>query len=388
MHNFDLLVPCHLMFGKDRINELPKVMSQFGKKVLLTYGGGSIKRTGLYDKVKELLKDYEVFELSGIEPNPKISSVRAGVKICKEQNIDVILAVGGGSVIDCSKNISAGWGYDGDPWELVLDCSKVSKTLPIVTVLTLSATGSEFDNSAVISNPETNEKMPLFGFGTLDPKVSICDPTYTFTVPANQTAAGAADIMSHTFESYLVKDGNELSDSMCEGMLRTVIKYAPIAIKEPDNYEARAQLMMVSSFGCNGLLAIGRTPSPWVCHGIEHEISAFTDITHGYGLAIITPHWMRYSLNEDTKERFAQYGVRVFGLDKNAPAMENAKKAIDLTADFFKSIGLPSTLSELGVTSEHFEEMADHVLANWMPLDTAIVKIDKAAILEILNNSL
>ena len=146
--------------------------------------------------------------------------------------------------------------------------------------------------------------------------------------------------------------------------------------------------MMVSSFGCNGLLAIGRTPSPWVCHGIEHEISAFTDITHGYGLAIITPHWMRYSLNEDTKERFAQYGVRVFGLDKNAPAMENAKKAIDLTADFFKSIGLPSTLSELGVTSEHFEEMADHVLANWMPLDTAIVKIDKAAILEILNNSL
>lgn len=388
MQNFDLHVPCHLVFGKNRIEELPKIISKFGKKVLLTYGGGSIKRMGLYDKVKSLLADCEIFELSGISPNPKISSVRAGVDICKRENIDVILAVGGGSVIDASKNISAGFGYDGDPWDLVLDPSKISKVLPIVTVLTLSATGSEFDNSAVISNPETNEKLPLFGPGKLDPAYSICDPQYTYTVPANQTAAGAADIMSHTFEQYIVMEGNEMSDSMCEAVLRTVMKYTPIAIADGNNYEARANLMMVSSFGCNGLLAMGRTPSPWVCHGIEHEISAFTDITHGYGLAIITPHWMRYSLNEKTAPRFAQYGVRVFGLDPNTPIMELANKAIDETAKFFKSIGLPETLSELGVGPEHFEEMADHLAKFWAPLDSAIRPVDREGVLEILNNSL
>lgn len=388
MHSFDLHVPCHLIFGKDRIEELPGIISKFGKKVLLTYGGGSIKRSGLYDKVKELLKDCQIFELADIAPNPKIASVRAGVEICKKENIDVILAVGGGSVIDASKNISAGFGYDGDPWDLVLDASKIDKVLPIVTVLTLAATGSEFDNSAVISNPETNEKLPLFGPGKLDPSYSTCDPQYTYSVPKHQTAAGAADIMSHTFEQYLVKDGNELSDSMCEAVLRTVIKYAPKAIADGNDYEARANLMYVSSFGCNGLLAMGRSPSPWVCHGIEHEISAFTDITHGYGLAIITPHWMRYSLTSDTAARFAQYGVRVFGLQDHGDTMALANQAIDETAKFFKSIGLPSKLSDLGVGPEHFEEMASHVMKFWMPLDTAIRPLDKAAVLEILNNSL
>lgn len=388
MQDFDLYVPTHIVFGKDRISGLKDAVAPYGKNVLLTYGGGSIKRIGLYDKVIEQLKDFNVFELSGIEPNPKITSVREGVRICKDQKIDVVLAVGGGSVIDASKNICCGAYYEGDPWDLVLDCSKVKKALPLITVLTLSATGSEYDCSAVISNSETNEKLPLFGTGILEPKVSFCDPQYTFSVPRSQTIAGAADIMSHTFETYLVKEGNVLSDAMCEGMLKTVIKYTKIAIEDPDNYEARAQLMMVSSFGCNGLLAIGRTPSPWVCHGIEHEISAYTDITHGYGLAIITPHWMSYSLTEDTVDRFAQYGINVFDIDKNLDKMEIAKLAIAKTSEFFKSIGLPQTLSELGVTSEHFEDMADHMLSHWMPVETAIRPIDKAAIIKILNDSL
>lgn len=386
MQPFDLYLPTHLIFGKGRISELPEILRPYGKKILLTYGGGSIKKIGLYDKIKALLPDFEILELSGIAPNPKISSIRAGVEICRKHKPDLVLAVGGGSVLDASKHICAGAFYPGDPWDLVMDPAKTGKSLPLVTVLTLAATGSEYDNSAVISNPETNEKMPFYGEA---PRASICDPEYTYTVSAGQTAAGAADIMSHTFEQYLVKEGNILSDAMCEGVLRTVVKNAPIAILDPYDYEARAQLMMASSFGCNGLLCMGRTPSPWVCHGIEHEISAYTDITHGAGLAIITPHWMDYSLTTDTAERFAAYGEHVYKLPRRTNRMEGAKAAIIKTSEFFRTLGLPSRLSDLGVGPEHFEDMADHVLANWFgDFQTAIRPVDKAGILEILNASL
>ncbi|HBC69862.1 MAG: iron-containing alcohol dehydrogenase [Duodenibacillus sp.] len=387
MEAFNLYLPTQLIFGKDRLGELKDKIAPYGKKVLLTYGGGSIKKIGLYDKVLEQLEGCEVFELAGIEPNPKIESVRKGVEICKKEGIDFIVAVGGGSVIDATKNIAAGAFYDGDPWDLVLDSSKIGRTVPFFVVLTLAATGSEYDGAGVISNPETNEKLFL-GAPNLFPVASFCDPTLTFTVPAWHTAAGAADIMSHTFEQYLVAEGNTVTDGLCEAMLRTVIENAPKAIANPSDYNARSELMLASSFGCCGLLAIGRTPSPWPCHGIEHEISAFTDITHGAGLAIITPRWMRYSLTEQTAPRFAQYGVRVWGLDPKAPAMETARKAIEKTAEFFVSIGIPAHLSDLGVTNEHFEEMADHLLSHWWPLTGAIRPIDKAGVLEILNASL
>ena len=259
MFNFDLYLPTRLVFGKGRIDELPDLTRSYGSKILLTYGGGSIKRSGIYDKIKSLYKGAEIFELSGIEPNPKITSIRKGVEIAKKEKVDFILAVGGGSVLDASKNIAAGAFYDGDPWDLVLDSSKIGKTLPLFSVLTLSATGSEYDNSGVITNEDTHEKLPIFG--NLWPVASICDPTYTFSVPASQTAAGAADIMSHTFESYIVNQGNTLTDGICEAMLRTVIKNAPKAIEEPENYDARAELMMASSFGCCGLLNIGRESS-------------------------------------------------------------------------------------------------------------------------------
>ncbi|SKA68856.1 hypothetical protein SAMN02745213_02104 [Succinivibrio dextrinosolvens DSM 3072] len=387
MFNFDLYLPTRLVFGKGRIDELPDLTRSYGSKILLTYGGGSIKRSGIYDKIKELYKGAEIFELSGIEPNPKITSIRKGVEIAKKEKVDFILAVGGGSVLDASKNIAAGAFYDGDPWDLVLDSSKIGRTLPLFSVLTLSATGSEYDNSGVISNEDTHEKMPIFG--NLWPVASICDPTYTFSVPANQTAAGAADIMSHTFESYIVNQGNTLTDGICEAMLRTVIKNAPIAISEPENYEARAELMMASSFGCCGLLNIGREGSPWVCHGLEHELSAFYDITHGVGLAILTPVWMRYSLNEKTAPRFANYGVNVFGLDPKADVMTNASKAIDLTAEFFKKIGLPSKLSEIGIDGTHFEEMADHVRKIWFgDFKDAIRPLEREDLINILKGSL
>ena len=387
MFNFDLYLPTRLVFGKGRIDELPDLTRSYGSKILLTYGGGSIKRSGIYDKIKELYKGAEIFELSGIEPNPKITSIRKGVEIAKKEKVDFILAVGGGSVLDASKNIAAGAFYDGDPWDLVLDSSKIGRTLPLFSVLTLSATGSEYDNSGVISNEDTHEKMPIFG--NLWPVASICDPTYTFSVPANQTAAGAADIMSHTFESYIVNQGNTLTDGICEAMLRTVIKNAPKAIEEPENYDARAELMMASSFGCCGLLNIGRESSPWVCHGLEHELSAFYDITHGVGLAILTPVWMRYSLNEKTAPRFANYGVNVFGLNPKDDVMTNAGKAIDLTAEFFKKIGLPSKLSEIGIDDTHFEEMADHVRKIWFgDFKDAIRPLEREDLINILKGCL
>ncbi len=387
MHPFELYLPTRLIFGKDSIKRLPDVLSGH-TNILLTYGGGSIKRSGIYDKVKALLSDKHICELSGIAPNPKVQSARDGVRIARENHVDAILAVGGGSVLDLSKLISAAISYEGDPWELVLDPSKITKTpVPLFDVLTLTATGSEYDNSGVISNPDTDEKMPIFG--NLNPVASILDPTYTFTVNAWQTASGTADIMSHTFEQYLVAEGTTLTDGLCEAMLRTCIKNAPIAIKHPDDYDARAELMQAASFGCCGILADGMTPSPWVCHGIEHEISAFHDITHGAGLAVITPHWMRFSLTPKTAERFKQYGVNVWGLDKDGDPMEVGAQAIDKTAEFFKSIGLPSKLSEMGVTDEHFGQMADHVLKIWFgDFKTAIRPLGREDIIGILKASL
>ena len=387
MNAFSLFLPTRLVFGKGRVKELDVLTQGYGTRVLLVAGSGSARRSGLIDQVKAALPGREIFELDGVVPNPRIDSVRAGVRVCKDKKIDFILAVGGGSVIDCSKAIAAGAVSELDAWELVVDSSKIKKALPLFTVLTLSATGSEYDNSAVISNLETNEKLG-FASDLLAPVASICDPTLTFSVPANQTAAGVADIMSHTFEQYMVIDGNPVSDGICETILRTCIEYAPKAIANPEDEDARAALMLASSFGCNGLLALDRTPSPWPCHGIEHEISAWHDITHGVGLAIITPHWMRYSLNDKTLARFVQYGIKVWGLDPKGDPMTIANKAIDMTADFFASIGIPRRLSEVGVTDEHFEAMAEHVGKCWWSLAGALRPIDKAGVVEILKASL
>ncbi len=387
MQAYDYRVPTRLISGKGAVEKLPEIIKGFGKKVLLAYGGGSVKRIGLYDQVKALLSDYEVFELSGIEPNPKIESVRKGAEICRKEGIDFIIALGGGSVIDAVKAISASAAYEGDAWDVVQNAGLITKVIPFFTVLTLAATGSEYDSAAVISNTATNEKLFL-GHPDLFPVASVLDATYTFSVPANQTAAGAADILSHTFEQYFVTEGSIITDSMCEGMLKTVIECTPRALENPQDYDARAQLMTASSLGCCGILALGRGISVWPCHGIEHEISAFHDITHGVGLAIIIPHWMRYSLNETTAPRFAQYGVNVFGLDRSAPAMETAKKAIELTEQFFRRIGIPAKLSEVGVTDEHFEEMADHLISHWWSLEGAFAPIDRDGILSILRASL
>ncbi|MDD3412779.1 MAG: iron-containing alcohol dehydrogenase [Lachnospiraceae bacterium] len=360
MNNFKYCIPTDIRFGKDQVECLPEELIKYGKKVLLVYGGGSIKKSGLYDKVKALLKDYEVFELSGIEPNPKITSVRKGVEICRENEIDMILSVGGGSCIDASKNIACGAYYNADPWDLVVDGRKITKALPIIVVLTICATGSEMNNNAVISNEETNEKLAIAN-DVVYPKLSICDPTYLYTLPAKQTAAGTADIMSHVIEQYFqINDGAYLTDRLSESVLKTCIKYCPIALREPNNYEARSNLMWASTIGLNHLLTVGKGGA-WSCHPMEHELSAYYDITHGVGLAIVTPAWMRYILCDKTVDRFAMYAANVWGITDSDRYIA-ARKGIDQTEHFFKECKIQGTLKEVGINSDKFEKTAEEAV--------------------------
>ena len=387
MQNFDYMTPTRLIFGKEAIEKLPAVMNALGKRVLLTYGGGSIKKLGLYDKVISMLTDYEIFELPGIQPNPKYDpSVLEGVRICKEKQVDVILAVGGGSVLDCSKAIAAGACYEGDPWDLITYKVKAKAALPIVDILTLAATGSEYDCGGVISRTETNDKI-----GYMDPLLfpvcSILDPQYTFTVSKKQTAAGCADAMNHTIEQYFAADTTLLNDGFCESMLKSLMVNTRKCLENPEDYTARAEMMLCCTYGCNGILSLGNSHSGWPCHGIEHALSAYYDITHGEGLAIITPRWMRHILNERTIDRFVKYGVNVFGIDPSLPKQEIAEKAIDETYRFFESINIPMHLREVGIDDSRIDEMAHHIAVN-EGLDKAYAPLTEEDIRQILIQSL
>lgn len=356
MNRFDFCVPTDIRFGEGQVECLATEIGKYGKKVLLVYGGGSIKRIGLYDKIYEVLKDFEIYELPGIEPNPKLTSVRKGAKLCKDHQIDVVLAVGGGSSIDASKHIACAAFYDGDPWDLVRNKSLATKALPIFTVLTICATGSEMNPGAVISNEDTKEKLEI-SLPMLYPTLSVCDPTYLYSLPPIQTAAGTADIISHIFEQYFQpNDGAYITDRLSEAALKTCFRYGPIAMKEPENYEARSNLMWTSSIGLNHLFTVGKGGA-WSVHPIEHELSAYYDITHGVGLAILTPQWMRYVLSDKTVARFAMYARNVWDIDV-ADDYEAARAGIDRTEQFFAELGLPKTLTEIGIDDSQFEQMA------------------------------
>lgn len=362
MQDFIFSNKTKIYFGKNQLHNLSEEIKRFGKKVLLVYGGGSIKRIGLYDKViNELNKaDAQIFELSGVEPNPRHTTVNKGAAICKKENIDVLLAVGGGSTIDCTKAIAAAAKYDGDDcWDLITHKAEVSETLPIVSVLTLSATGSEMDGGCVISNVETNEKYGYFAIDN-NPDVSFLDPTNTYTVNSYQTASGSADIMSHIFDvAYFSKqDEMDMLIRIQEEVLKTVVKYAPIAIESPDDYDARANLMWASSWALNGFLFDGLSQET-VCHKMEHELSAFYDITHGHGLAILTPRWLSYILDEATAPRIKRFGVNVLGVDNSLNETDGAKEAIkQLEKFFFEELKLQSKLSDLGIGEKNFALMA------------------------------
>lgn len=386
MQNFYYNIPTKVYFGKGQIENLGAAMKAVSESVLLVYGGGSIKKNGLYDKViAQLAKNgIRYCELSGVEPNPRIESVREGVRICRENELKAVLAVGGGSTIDCAKIIASGCCYDGDPWDQVVDNSKITEALPVAAVLTLAATGSEMDGFAVISDLSKNEKWGS-GNELTKPVFSIMDPEYTYTVPPRQTAAGTADIMSHTFENYFTSEkGAYLQARFCEGVLKTCIRYAPEAMEKPDSYEARANLMWASSMAINGICSYGENTA-WAVHPMEHELSAFYDITHGVGLAILTPYWMEYVLNDETMWRFVEYGKNVWGITDGTDE-EIARAAIEKTKEFFASLGLPSKLSEIGIDDEHFDIMAEKAAAGG--LEYGFIPLYKDDVIKIFRNAL
>lgn len=387
MRNFVFSTPTTILFGKGQLEKLGKEIKKYGSRVLLVYGGGSIKKTGLYDKLTGILTENGIFfqELSGVQPNPRVSSVRAGAALCREHQLDFVLAVGGGSIIDCSKVIAAAVFYEGDPWDFCLRKAAISKALPLGTILTLAATGSEMNNGAVISNEETEEKLPVM-HPALTPRFSILDPENTFSVPKNQTAAGTADIYSHVLEQYFGSERSAfVTDRVAEGILATCIAYGPVAVAQPDNYEARANLMWAGTLGLNGLLNRGKTPGDWATHMIEHEVSAIYDLTHGVGLAIITPHWMEHVLAQDNVDLFACYARNVWKVEADSD-WAAAKAGIEKTREFFISLGIPAKLEQVGIDGSRLEEMAEKAV-RFGPLGD-LKKLNKEDVQAILTAAL
>lgn len=355
--NFIYQNPTKLIFGKEKIKSLAKEVGKYGKKVLIVYGGGSIKRNGLYDQIKEELKDFEIFELGGVEPNPRVSTARKAIEVIRENNIDFILAVGGGSTIDCTKLISAGVFYEGDAWDIVINKYTPKKALPFGVILTLAATGSEMNSGSVITNIETGEKLG-WGSPLVYPKFSILDPVYTFTVPRNQTVNGIVDMMSHLLEQYFNREHNPLIDRFIEGAMKTIMEYAPVALEKPNDYEARSVLMLSATIALNHSLDIG-VISDWGTHRIEHAVSAIYDIPHGEGLAIIMPNWILHILPSDVA-RVKDFAVNIMGVEiENKTDEEIAKEGALALQAFWKEIGAPTKLSEVGVKEESLGEIAD-----------------------------
>jgi hypothetical protein len=385
MLDFDYIVPTKIFFGKGKVKIIPEEIRKYSDRILFVYGQGSIKRMGLYEEVVKILHDNLFFfkELSGVQPNPQIKNVRRGIDICRENNLGFILAVGGGSVIDCAKAIAAGFYYQQDPWDFFMKKAEIDKALPLGTVLTLSATGSEMNGFAVISNEQTKDKLPA-GSDLLRPAFSVLDPAYTFSVNPLQTAAGIVDIFAHVMEQYFsLEEGAFLQDRMAEAIFKTCIEYGPKAMIRPTDYEARANIMWASSLALNGLLACGKT-GDWATHYIEHAVSAMYDVTHGVGLAVLAPYWMEYVLDDARLPKFAAYARCVWGIEGGSD-LDAAKKGIAATRQFFTDMGMPVHLRQVMVEEKSLEQMAKKAtlfgkIGSFRELDTAdVLAILKAA---------
>ncbi|MEG1254308.1 iron-containing alcohol dehydrogenase [Clostridium sp.] len=384
MLNFTLHNPTKLVFGENTVSTVGShVKKNKVKKVLFLYGKGSIMKNGVYDTVITSLKEnnIEFIELSGVKPNPVLSKVQEGIEIVRANDIDGILAVGGGSVIDSAKAISAGACCEGNVWEFFEGKGMVAKALPIFTVLTLSATGSEMNSGGVITNEEEGKKWS-FGSPLLYPTVSILDPTVQSTLPANQTANGAIDAISHVFEAYFGgTKSTDMSDELSEGIIRTVITHTRELLKDSSNYASRSEVAFAATLALNGLNGVGRK-GDWSSHLIEHSLSVFNDIAHGSGLAIIMPAWMKYVYKEDVA-KFAKLASRVFNVNEGTEE-QRALKGIETLRDFYKEIGAPVTLKEVGVKKEDLDFIADNA-AILAPLGTfkSLHREDIYKILEI-----
>lgn len=342
MENFIFQNPVKLIFGKGMIAQLAKQIPA-GKRILVTFGGGSVKKNGVYDRVVKALHDFEVTEFWGIEANPKIETLREAVKLGKEKNVDFLLAVGGGSVLDGTKLISAGLLYDGDPWDLVLK-GEMTATVPMGAVLTLPATGSEMNRGAVISRKETAEK---YAFYSNYPVFSILDPTVTFSLPVYQVACGIADTFVHVMEQYMTAPGqSRVMDRWAEGILHTLIEIAPKILQRQDDYDLMADFMLSATMGLNGFIALG-VRQDWATHMIGHELTALHGLTHGATLAIVLPGLLR-TLKQKKLAKLLQYGERIWGITAGNDD-ERAEQAIAKTEAFFRSLGLPTRLDRKSV---------------------------------------
>ncbi|MCM3004403.1 iron-containing alcohol dehydrogenase [Priestia koreensis] len=387
MDNFTFYNPTKLIFGEDQLSAIKEQLPQYGKKVLLVYGGGSIKRSGLYDDVVAVLKEAEadVHELAGVEPNPRLTTVQKGIDICKTENIEFLLAVGGGSVIDCTKAIAAGAKYDGNVWDIITKKAFASEALPFGTVLTLAATGSEMNAGSVITNWETQEK---YGWGSpaTFPQFSILDPKNTFTVPKDQTVYGMVDMMSHVFEQYFHHTSNTpLQDRMCESVLKTVIETAPKLLNDLENYELRETILYSGTIALNGMLSMGAR-GDWATHNIEHAVSAVYDIPHAGGLAILFPNWIKHTL-EENPARFAQIAERVFEVDPAGKSdKEVALEGVEKLSAFWSSLGAPSRLADYEIGEDKLDLIADKAMAYGE--FGQFKKLNKEDVLAILNASL
>lgn len=360
MNAFELYNPTKLIFGADKVKQLGELVKPYGTRILLVYGGGSIKKSGLYDDVLFRLNEIgaTVHELPGIEPNPRLTTVNKGIDICRTEKIEFVLAVGGGSVLDAAKAIAAGAKHGGDVWDFTIHRATIQDALPIGTVLTLAATGSEMNGNAVISNWETKQKRGM-GSKLIYPKFSILDPKLTYTVPVDQTVNGIVDIMSHVFEQYFsLTTDIPLQERFAESILLTVIENGEKAIADGTDYDARANLLLAGTYALNGTLPTGVT-TDWATHGIEHEVSAIYDIAHGAGLAILFPNWMKHVYKERVG-KFVQYALRVWHVDPQGKNDEEiALEGIEATRAYFTRIGAPATLGELGINDEHLDRMAE-----------------------------
>lgn len=365
MDSFTFYNPVKLHFGEDALEKLSKELAQYGQKVLVVYGGGSIKKNGVYHAVIEKLQEANktIFELSGVEPNPRVETARLGIDICKKEEIDLVLAVGGGSVIDCSKLIAAGAKYDADAWDIVQRKVFVQEALPLGTVLTLAATGSEMNSGSVITNAATEEKLS-WGSPATFPKFSILNPAYTVTVPKNHTVYGIVDMMSHIFEQYFHNTTNTpVTDEMCEGVLRAIIATAPKLLEDLENIQLRETILLAGTIGLNGFLSIG-SRGDWASHNIEHAVSAIYDIPHAGGLAILQPHWMRLNVPVNP-QRFAGIATRVFGIEATGKTVEEvAYEGIDRLSAFWTSLGAPNRLADYSIDDAKFPQIIEHAMQN------------------------
>lgn len=386
MLNFDFYAPARIVFGRDTQHQIGKLLKPHAKKVLLHYGGGSIKKTGLYDQVTASLKEAGVsfVELGGVKPNPRLSLVHEGIALCKKEGVDLILAVGGGSAIDSAKAIAMGVYYEGDVWEVYDKGLSIERALPVAVVLTIPAAGSESSGDTVITREDTQRK---YGYGSprLRPLISIMNPELFFTLPKNQIANGVADMMSHVFERYFTNTTHvDLTDALCEATLNTIIANAPAVIKDPGNYDAWAEIGFSGTVAHNGLVGMGREQD-WACHTMEHELSAVYDVAHGAGLAVLTPAWMSY-VYKDNLDMFVQFAVRVMGVARGLrDKEETVLEAIERLRGFYRRMGLPQTLGELGIDDSMLETMAKRATGIAYGEETPLGGLKKLRWQDVLN---